>query len=89
VGPDDQQLCRQLCDLAASIGCQPRVAWDCQAGCLRLVATCGDVGRAFNACSARQPPPAWICDAIVGLPTPRPGACAAEEPAVMACLQDR
>jgi hypothetical protein len=89
VGPADEQQCRQLCDYAASLGCRPTIPWDCYAGCLRLVATCGDAGRAFNACSARQPPAQWTCHATLGLPNPRPEACPAEEAAVMACLSAR
>jgi hypothetical protein len=86
VGPGDDQLCRELCALAASTGCQPTVSWSCHAGCLRLVATCGDSGRAFNACSARQPPAMWTCDPRAGIPTVRLEACPAEEAAVKTCL---
>lgn len=88
VRPDDE-LCRMLCSTGAQLGCQPLVAADCVGGCLQLVVVCGDVGRGFNECAARQPETSWECRPPVGLPTIKDGVCAAEDQAVARCVQMR
>jgi hypothetical protein len=85
----DQDLCRAVCAKGASLGCVPAVPTDCMAGCLRLIEVCGAVGRAFNECADRTPTASWECAERVGLPTPKPGVCMAEDEAVARCLMSR
>lgn len=86
--PADAKACSVLCKIGDELECGtpfPICVQQCQE--MTNVPKCSAEMQAALQCFARQPTPAWECDAEAKMPTVKDGVCGEEQRRVAECIQ--